>query len=82
MKKILAKFRANNVKDLNWGPENTKSGEKVDMHPVCSSDPADPNYSFSKATPSGDISLTITNPTAFGFFQEGQEYLIEFTPAT
>ena len=35
---------------------------------VYSSDPTDPNYSFSQATPHAELTMTITNPAAFGAF--------------
>lgn len=40
------------------------------------------NKSFAKATPSGEITLGITNPSALEFFEIGKAYYIDFTPAT
>ena len=79
--KITAKFRVHNVSDWNNGPDGAKSGERVQMSPVYSDDPSSENYSFSQATPGGSIEMSITNPDAFGAFELGGEYLIEFTPA-
>ena len=78
---IRAKFRVHNLTEWNGGPDGAKSGERVQMSPVYSSDPNSENYSFSQATPSGSIDLNITNPSAFGLFKEGREYFIDFTPA-
>lgn len=54
--------------------------ESVLLSPVYSSDKSSPNYSWSQATPSGEVKLTITNPAAFGQFEPGKEYLIPFQP--
>jgi len=37
-----------------------------------------PNKSWSEATPSGKIEMTITNQTAVDYFEAGVEYLIDF----
>lgn len=39
------------------------------------------NGSWSKWTPSGDLSISITNPAAHGKFVDGEEYFLDFTPA-
>jgi len=39
------------------------------------------NKSYSNATPCAMFEMQITNPNAFGFFQPGQEYYVDFTPA-
>lgn len=44
-------------------------------------EPETENASFSKYTPSGQISMSITNPNAFGFFAQGAEFYVDFTPA-
>ena len=50
----------------------------ITFRPVYSSDPKSPNYSWSKATPSGQIQLTVSNPEAFKDAMEGDEYYITF----
>jgi hypothetical protein len=52
---------------------------EVTLRPVYSSDKNDPNYSYSHATPSGEIRLTITNPNAFSEFEFGKDYDVVFT---
>lgn len=37
------------------------------------------NQTWSKYTPSGDITLQITNPQAFNQFKLGQAYFVDFT---
>jgi hypothetical protein len=50
------------------------------LHAVYSSDPADPNYSYSQATPDARMEMTISNPAAFGQFVPGKEYDLAFSP--
>ena len=39
------------------------------------------NESWSKYTPSGEISMTITNPAAIDRFELGKQYYVDFVPA-
>lgn len=57
-----------------------KYAEQVLMRPVYSD--SEENKSFSEATPSGSISLSITNKDAWGFFVDGKEYYVDFTSTT
>ena len=72
---ILAKINVSEVR-------KTAYGESFTAAPVYSSDPNDPNKTFSDATPSGKIELSITNKAAHGFFQAGHEYLVTFECVT
>lgn len=54
--------------------------EVVTLQPVYSDKKDSPNYTWSQATPSGKLEMTITNPNAMGAFVPGQEYDILFTP--
>lgn len=38
------------------------------------------NEQWSKYTPSGDLSLDISNPAAFDQFEHGKEYFIDIKP--
>jgi hypothetical protein len=51
----------------------------VGLVPVYSSDPADPNYTYSQSTPSGQVTLNITNKAAFDEFSVGDLFDIDFT---
>ena len=53
----------------------------VKMRAVYDSDPEGPNASWSKWTPNGDISMSITNSAAYEQFEVGKSYLLTFTPA-
>lgn len=53
------------------------NGQEVRLYPIYSPDPADPNYSYSVATPSGELKLMITNPNLVGAFKKGQVYFVD-----
>jgi hypothetical protein len=69
---IKAKFVVQSIQDFG----NFKI---VDMSPVMTG--SEENKSFSTYTPSGKISLTITNPEAFNQFEPTKEYYITFEKA-
>jgi hypothetical protein len=73
--KITAKVSVSEIRTTTYS-------ENVIAAPVCSSGPEDPNKSFSEATPSGKIELSITNKKAHGFFRAGREYLVTFEDVT
>lgn len=52
---------------------------EVTLNPVVTSEDDDPNKSFSKYTPDGEIKLSITNPEAFSQFVPGEIYDVDFT---
>lgn len=54
------------------------TAEEVTLRPQYTGSPED--NSFSAATPSGEVKLTITNPELIGTFQEGAIYEVLFTP--
>lgn len=66
---ITARFKCDVVTD--YGSHRT-----IKLSPIYSNDPKSPNYSWSKATPSGAIDLTITNLEAK--FIPGNSYFITF----
>jgi hypothetical protein len=41
----------------------------------------DANRPWSKATPQGQVTMTITNPEAIETFTLGKSYFLDFTPA-
>lgn len=77
---VTAKMRCIRKAEQDYG-HGKVSAVEVTFNAVYSSDPKDPNYSYSQATPSGEIKLQITNPAAYEAFQTGKQYLITFTPA-
>ena len=75
MSTVTAKFRVHHISD------GGAAGKSIFMSPVYSSDPASENYSWSQATPGGQIAMQISNPAAAEAFELNAEYLIEFKKA-
>lgn len=75
--KVRAKFRVTGI-ELYESPEG--SG-RVKL--VAGNDKEGDNTDWSKWTPSGEISMTITNPTAFEVFKNAlhqkQRFYVDFT---
>lgn len=75
MAQVRAKFVCNGIQD-NPQYEN----KTVSFTPVISG--SEENKSFSKYTPAGSVSLSISYETeASNYFEEGQEYYLDFTKA-
>lgn len=75
--KVQAKFRVHNVDHIK-DQDGKVFAANVHMSPVYSADPASENYSWSQATPGGNINMYITNPAAFEQFELNKEYLVTF----
>lgn len=71
--KVRAKFRCNTVQQFEGGQE------KVDFMPVTTG--SEENKTWSKYTPSGSLSMTITAEGAVGQFKPGKEYYLDIVPA-
>ena len=56
------------------------SGFSVKLSAVMSDENME-NQDFNKYTPSGSLEMFVDNPKADGFFEEGKEYYLDFTPA-
>lgn len=69
---MRAKFQVRSVTKFPYS-------EEVNAVPVCD-DGTPENEKFNKATPCGELKMSITNPTAMGFLQPGKEYYLDFTP--
>ena len=52
--------------------------KEVRLHALYSSDPSDPNYSYSQATPSAELRRWISNPAAYDYFVPGKSYVLTF----
>ena len=66
---VRAKFQV-------WTKDTGEEGN-VHLHPVMTG--SEENKVFWNATPSGDITMYITNPAAFRAFEVGKEYYVDFT---
>ena len=51
----------------------------INMSPVTAD--TEENKSWSKYTPGGQLQLVVSNPAAFGQFEQGKEYFIDIQPA-
>ncbi len=75
---VRAKVRCVEKADTcsNYGPATPATATRVKLAPV----QGDENASWSKSTPSGDLTLSITNPGAIAAFVVGADYYVDFTP--
>lgn len=78
---IRAKFWITGVSETNDGAaENPqKTGENVTMQAVTTG--SEENKSFSQYTPSGSLSMHVSNPDLYGAFVQGEEVYIDITKA-
>ena len=72
MRKIVAKMKCSSVL-------HTEGAEQVKFGAVTAD--TEENKTWSKYTPQGEVTLTVTNPDAFGAFVPGTEYLLTFEAA-
>ncbi len=80
---MRAKMHCDVVEDLKSGatPEaQAKWCETIRLSAVYGKD-GSANAQWSKATPSGQVSLSITNPEAWGHFKQGGFYFVDFSEA-
>lgn len=70
---VVAKLRCISI-------ELFEQSRQVKLSAVTTSDPNDPNASWSKWTPAANLSMTISNPAAYEQFKVGGEYLVTFQP--
>jgi hypothetical protein len=82
---MRAKFQVQSVAS-HLGHDGAKYHEVLGMAPVCKTgaypaDGLDEDNTFAKWSPSGSLSLTITNPALWDQFKPGQKFYIDFTPA-
>ena len=75
---VRAKFRVMAIEPAqNADPNNVFT--TIRMIPVWEQDGV--NRTWSRATPSGELKISITNPDAIDKFDLGREYYLDFTPA-
>lgn len=58
----------------------SQSGREVKLLPVGGDTPE--NKTWSQYTPSGQITMFVTNPAAYEQFELGKSYYVDFTEAT
>jgi hypothetical protein len=76
MRTLRAKFKVDHVTHSEWD-------ESVVLSAVSGSNDQDDeeNNQFSEATPSADLEMTVSNPSARGFFIPGKAYYLDFQEA-
>lgn len=73
MKKVRAKFSCNSIEDFGWN-KTAKLSAVVDSK--------GDNADFTKATPNGQLSISISKEVpASDFFEVGKSYFIDFSEA-
>lgn len=76
---VRAKFRINSVEDFGGHSRQLKMGCVYETDAMKDADPE--NIRFTKATPSGSLTIQIDNPAAFEQFEIGDEWYADFTLA-
>jgi hypothetical protein len=78
-KQIQALFQCHDVLERK-APDGSTEAQIVKCGAVYENNPDHPNYAFWKATPTGQLEMTINNPGAFGTFARGRKFLLTFEP--
>jgi hypothetical protein len=78
---IRAKFYCTKVSATAGQAGKPRDGELIELAAVYSTGDNDPNKSWSKWTPSGQLTIHITNPEALGKFEPGKCYFLDIAPA-
>ena len=73
---VRAKFYVTSIQHHHIA-QPTEVCAEVKLAPVY----GDANKPWSKATPQGQVTMTITNPEAIEAFTLGKTYYLDFTPA-
>jgi hypothetical protein len=78
MPNLRAKMRVYEVAELK-GPDGEVLSERVKLSAVYGDSPE--NKEWARATPAGQLELTIDNPGAFGALKYGDEVYLDLTVA-
>lgn len=83
---VRAKMTVSEIRRFNGVVRNPETGsydatelQAVKLSAVATGSPED--NTFAAATPSATLDMSITNPETVGFFELGQAYYVDFTPA-
>lgn len=76
MSTTRAKFVCASVTTFGYGGKEVKLSVVYEPTP-----PETENAKFTKATPSGEITMRVDNPAAAVQFEPGKAYYVDFTPA-
>lgn len=61
--------------------KKTSYAEELQLHAVYSGDKNSEDNSYSEATPSASLTMSITNKALHGQFAPGDKFYVDFTPA-
>jgi len=76
-RQVQALFQCNDVLERK-AADGSASAQIVRLNAFYAPDPNNVNHAFWKATPTGSIEMTISNPSAFDAFVPGGKYLLTF----
>lgn len=76
---VTAKFRCTSLNYLDPGVNSKDVIAQLKLSAVYGD--GKENKEWSKYTPTGEITMTVTNPTAVDYFRPGKEYYIVFNEA-
>lgn len=78
MPRMRAKFTVQSI-------EKYEGGENLYFYAVCpdkfGENGENEDNDFARWTPSGNLSMSVTNPDLLGKFNEGEKYYLDFTKA-
>lgn len=83
---VRAKFTCGSAQPIfSFAKEGDTSPSKqiainLSFYPVYESE--GPNKAWSEATPSGNLTMYVTNPAVFDAFKPGQSYYIDISPVS
>jgi hypothetical protein len=75
MPEVRGKFKVTEITRSAWNP----NAAQIKLEAVYTGTPED--NSFSEATPSATITMSVTNPAAIEKLPLGQFFYVDFTPA-
>lgn len=69
-----------------YDPANNRHFEELKLHCVCGDTAFGPNgesddNTFARWTPTGGMSMTVTNPNLYGKFKPGKKFYVDLIPA-
>ena len=74
---VRAKFRCLSI--THFADNGPDPQAEIGFHAVYGT--GEENKSWSKWTPSGELKMMVTNPSAIEAFELGKSYFLDFTPA-
>lgn len=81
---MRAKFQVNKIERFagyNGEPGQDKITANAVAAKVYPTDGSDEDNTYAKFSPSGELTLTIANPSLVGKIEPGQKFYLDFTPA-